>query len=107
MQPRPSRWMQYHQLVEPLLAASQFSVMLYGPLTVRRRLVGADGPSEGGGGGGGGGFFPAAAPAMKTKASTRTLAASMVRLTVMDPPGDGCGRRVIRPAAASGFPAIP
>ena len=43
MQPWPSRWMQYHQLFELVLAASHVSVMLYGPFTVRRRFVGAVG----------------------------------------------------------------
>ena len=51
MQPYPSRWMQYHQLVEPLFAAVHVSVMLYGPFTVSWRFVGAEGPPEGGGGG--------------------------------------------------------
>src|SRR5687767_14357451 len=84
MQPRPSRWMQYHQLLELVLAASHASVMLYGPFTVRRRFVGAVGASSlggGGGGGGGGCGFLAEAPAMKTSASTRTLAARTVRRT--------------------------
>src|SRR5688572_21650500 len=75
--------MQYHQLLELVLAAFHASVMLYGPFTVRRRFVGAVGDSSVGGGGGGGGGggcgFLAEAPAMKTSASTRTLAARTVR----------------------------
>ena len=42
-QPWPSRRTQYHQLLELSVEAFQFSVMLFGPFTVRRRLVGAVG----------------------------------------------------------------
>jgi hypothetical protein len=75
--------MQYHQLVEPLLEASHASVMLYGPFTARRRLLGAFGAlvSGGGGGGGGGGFLAAGAPELKTSASVRMLAARAVLRT--------------------------
>src|SRR5215204_6643303 len=79
--------MQYHQLLELVLDASQASVMLYGPFTVRRRFVGAVGDwsvAGGGGGSGGGAGFLAEAPAMKTSAST--LAATTVRRTGMAPP---------------------
>jgi hypothetical protein len=83
-QPSPSRWMQYHQLLELVFEASHVSVTLYGPFTVRRRLVGAVGAPVSPGGGGGGGFF-AEAPATKTNAnaSASTLAARTVRRTDM------------------------
>ena len=94
MQPRPSRWMQYHQLVELLLDASHASVMLYGPFTVRRRFVGAVGHP-----GHAAAAALAAAPgrgaAMRTSASTSTLAARTVRRTDnWAPPGSGGGSPV-------------
>src|SRR5687768_7075545 len=112
MQPRPSRWMQYHQLVEPLLAAVQVSVLLYGPFTVSWRFVGAEGPPEGGGGGGGGGGagFRAAAPPMRTSASTKTAEARTIRRTGIFPyqawwhsPGVSLVR-LLRAAAPDGLP---
>jgi hypothetical protein len=91
MQPWPSRWMQYHQLLELVFDASHVSVMLYGPLTVRRRFVGAVGATSlgggGGGGGGGGCGFLAEAPELKASASVSTLAARTVLRTDMVPPG--------------------
>ena len=83
--------MQYHQLLELVLAAFHASVMLFGPFTVRRRFVGAVGDwslGGGGGGSGGGGGFLAEAPAMKTSAST--LAARTGRRTDKAPPEGGC-----------------
>src|SRR5215204_5069246 len=96
--------MQYHQLLELVLDASHASVMLYGPVTVRRRFVGAVGDwslGGGGGGSGGGAGFLAEAPAMTTSAST--LAARTVRRTGMAPPEGGWGRPVIRGSRATRF----
>ena len=95
MQPCPSRWMQYHQLLELVLDAFHASVMLFGPFTVRRRFVGAVGDCSlggGGGGSGGGGGFLAEAPATKTNASASTVAARTVRRTDM---GSSSGRLAV------------
>ena len=59
--PSPFRTTQYHQVVEPLFAASQAREMLVSELAVIRRFVGALDPPPSLGGGGGGGFFAGAA----------------------------------------------
>jgi hypothetical protein len=100
--PSPFLTTQYHQLVEPLFAASQASEMLVSELAVIRRFVGALDPPPSLGGGGGGLFAGAAEAATRASASasTRASAAKTVRPDIGAPPdgAEGFTRRYVHQA---------